>query len=148
MRLRSILFSLVAPFVILTLAPAAVSTVAGAADLCRDIALQCDGFEPNWQLTLGMDSEGDQVVSFIDPENPDWQSDPLIVAACAFQDSASHIFFVTPAPLELNARVRSETCVEPNDEVRPFAVEVRFNQGAQTGNARRISGSGCCKLAP
>ena len=147
MRLRSMLFSFVAPFVFLPLAPAAVSTVAGAADLCRDIALQCDGFEPNWQFALGMDSEGEQGVSFIDPENPDWQANPLIVEACAIQDSASQILVITPAPLELDARVRLETCVEPNDEVRSWAVEVRFNQGAQTDSARRISGTGCCKLA-
>ena len=125
MRLRSILFSFVTPVFFLTLAPAVIPTVAGAADICRDIALQCDGFEPNWQFALGMDSEGDQVVSFIDPENPDWQANPLIVAACAIQDSASQILVITPAPLELDARVRLETCVEPNDEVRPWAVEVR-----------------------
>lgn len=143
MRFRSILFSLITPVIVLTIAPAAL-----AADLCRDIALQCDGFEPNWQFALGMDSEGDQVVSFIDPENPDWQANPLIVEACAIQDSASQILVITPAPLELDARVRLETCVEPNDEVRAWAVEVRFNQGAQTDSARRISGTGCCKLAP
>ena len=143
MRLRPILCSLITPVIFLTIAPAAL-----AADLCSDVALQCDGFEPNWQFTLGMDSEGDQVVSFIDPENPDWQINPLIVEACAFRDSASHLFIITPQPLELDARVRSETCVEPNDEVRPLAVEVRFNQGAQTGNPNRISGTGCCKLAP
>ncbi len=143
MHFRSIVFSLLTPVVFLTLAPPA-----NGADLCRDIALQCDGFEPNWQFTLGLDSGGDPLVSFIDPENPDWQSDPLVVAACAIQDSASQILIVTPAPLELDARVRSENCVQPNDEVRPYSVQVRFNQGAQTGSPRRISGTGCCKLAP
>ncbi len=147
MRMRPILFCLVLPFLSLAAAPA-VSTVAGAADICRDIRLQCDGFEPNWQFTLGLDGEGDQVVRFTDPENPDWQTAPLIVEACALQVSASEIHITSPGPLELDARVRTESCVEPNDEVRPYSIQASFNQGAQTSSPRRVSGPGCCKLAP
>lgn len=145
MRLN--LVHLVSSAVMLTALPA-VSTVALAADICRDIRLQCDGFEPNWQFTLGLDGEGDQVVRFIDPENPNWQTEPFIVEACALQVSAPEIHITSPAPLELDARVRTESCVEPNDEVRPYSIEASFNQGAQTSSPRRVSGTGCCKLAP
>ena len=145
--MRFFLVKFVSSVVLLAIMPV-VTSAARAADLCRDIRLQCNGFEPNWQFTLALDGEGDQVVSFTDPENPDWQTAPLVVEACALQDSPTLILIVTPAPLELDARVRTETCVEPNDEVRPYSVDVRFNQGAQTSTPNRISGTGCCQLVP
>ena len=143
MRLRPILASLALPLLFVTAAPAAF-----AADLCRDVALQCDGFEPNWQFNVGMDSEGDQVLSFTDPENPDWQTRPLIVEACVQAISPDELHITSAGPLELDARLISETCVEPDDEVRPISIKASFNQGAETSNPNRVSGTGCCKLLP
>lgn len=143
MYLRSLLAPLALPLLFVTAAPAAF-----AADLCRDVALQCGGFEPNWNFTVGMDSEGDQVLSFTDPENPDWQTAPLIVEACVLAISPDELHVTSAGPLDLDAQLISETCVEPNDEVLPISINASFNQGAQTANPNRVSGTGCCKLLP
>ncbi len=144
MYLRPILLATLAlPLLVLTAAPGAQ-----AADLCRDVNLHCRGFEPSWQFTLGMDEEGDQVLSFADPENPDWQTAPLIVEACAQAISPEELHVTSAGPLDLDARLISETCVEPNDEERPISIEATFNQGAQTSSPNRVTGPGCCKLLP
>ena len=143
MYLRPILVPLALPLLFLAVAPTAF-----AADLCRDVALHCDGFEPSWQFTLGMDSEGDQVLSFTDPENPDWQSAPLVVEVCVLAISPDELHITSAGPLELDAQLISETCVEPNDEVRPISVKASYNQGAGTSTPNRVSGTGCCKLLP
>ena len=143
MRLRPILAPLALPLLFLAVAPTAF-----AADLCRDVSLHCDGFEPSWQFTVGMDSEGDQVLSFTDPENPDWQSAPLVVEACVLAISPDELHITSSGPLDLDAQLISENCVEPNDEVRPISIKASFNQGAQTSSPRRLSGTGCCKLLP
>ena len=143
MRLRPILAPLALPLLFLAVAPTAF-----AADLCRDVSLHCDGFEPSWQFTVGMDSEGDQVLSFTDPENPDWQSAPLVVEACVLAISPDELHITSSGPLDLDAQLISENCVEPNDEVRPISIKASFNQGAQTSSPNRVSGTGCCKLLP
>ena len=143
MYLRPILAPLALPLLFLAVAPTAF-----AADLCRDVSLHCDGFEPSWQFTVGMDSEGDQVLSFTDPENPDWQSAPLVVEACVLAISPDELHITSSGPLDLDAQLISENCVEPNDEVRPISIKASFNQGAQTSSPRRLSGTGCCKLLP
>jgi len=143
MYLRPILFCLALPLLFLAVAPAAF-----AADLCRDVNLHCRGFEPNWQFTLGMDDEGDQVLSFADPENRDWQTRPLIVEACVLAISPDELHVTSAAPLELDAQLISETCVEPNDEERPISITATFNQGAETSSPNRVSATGCCKLLP
>jgi len=143
MVLRPIRPALALALFFLAAAPAAF-----AADLCRDVNLHCRGFEPNWQFTVGMDEEGDQVVSFADPENPDWQSAPLIVEACVLAISPEEIHVTSAGPLDLDAQLISETCVEPDDGVRPISIKARFNQGAGTSNPNRVSGTGCCKLLP
>ena len=143
MYLRPILVPLALPLLFLAVAPTAF-----AADLCRDVSLHCDGFEPSWQFTVGMDSEGDQVLSFTDPENPDWQSAPLVVEACVLAISPDELHITSSGPLDLDAQLISENCVEPNDEVRPISIKASFNQGAQTSSPNRVSGTGCCKLLP
>ena len=143
MYLRPILVPLALPLLFLAVAPTAF-----AADLCRDVSLHCAGFEPSWQFTVGMDSEGDQVLSFTDPENPDWQSAPLVVEACVLAISPDELHITSSGPLDLDAQLISENCVEPNDEVRPISIKASFNQGAQTSSPRRLSGTGCCKLLP
>jgi hypothetical protein len=143
MVLRPILPALALASLFLAGAPAAF-----AADLCRNVNLHCRGFEPNWQFTVGMDEEGDQVVSFADPENPDWQSAPLIVETCVLAISPEELHVTSAPPLALDAQLISQSCVEPNDEVRPISVTASFNQGAETSNPNRVSGTGCCKLLP
>jgi hypothetical protein len=143
MSLRPILASLALPLLVLAAAPAAF-----AADLCRDVALQCGGFEPNWNFTVGMDDEGDQVLSFTDPENPDWQTAPLVVEACVLAISPDELRITSAGPLDLDAQLLSETCVEPNDEEQPISIKASFNQGAQTSSPNQVSGTGCCKLLP
>jgi len=143
MYLRPTLSALALPLLLATAAPPAL-----AADLCREVNLHCRGFEPSWQFTAGMDDEGDQVLSFADPENPDWQTAPLIVEACVLAVSPEELHVTSAGPLDLDAKLISETCVEPNDEERPISIRATFNQGAQTGNPNRLTGTGCCKLLP
>jgi len=147
MYLRPTLSSLALPLLFLA-ASAVVPPAAFAADLCRDVNLHCRGFEPSWQFTVGLDDEGDQVLSFADPENPDWQTAPLVVEACVLAISPDELHITSAGPLDLDAQLISETCVEPNEEVRPISIKVSFNQGAQTSSPRRLSGPGCCKLLP
>jgi len=143
MSLRPIFSFLALPLLVLAAAPAAF-----AADLCRDVNIHCRGFEPSWQFTVGLDEEGDQVLSFADPENPDWQTTPLVVEACVLAISPEELHVTSAGPLELDAQLISETCVEPNDEERPISINASFNQGAETAKPNRVSGIGCCKLLP
>ena len=73
--IRFAVLFLAASFLITTAPPAA-----RAADIyCVPIQIKCDGFEPNWNFALTTDN----TLKFTDPENPDWQTKPLIIEACA-----------------------------------------------------------------
>jgi hypothetical protein len=117
-----------------------------AADLCLDTHFRCNGFEPNWQFTTTRDNAGKPVVSFIDPENPDWETAPLVVAGCLRQGSPNDFEVTTDEPLSLVASIVGQSCTEPNDDVTNFSVTVSFNQGAQTPTPNRIDGTGCCQI--
>jgi hypothetical protein len=126
--------------------PAAVLVVltvalpAPAADLdCAPLALTCAGFEPNWKFELARDG----TLRFTDPENPDWQTRPLTLEACA-RPARNGYTVTADAPLAMTARVTRARCVEPNDAVRDHAVSITFRQGAQGGSPRTVSGTGCC----
>ena len=119
----------------------ALPAPAGSADLaCADVQLVCSGFEPNWQFTLQGSS-----LSFIDPENPNWETAPLAVSACAAQESSAEWRITTPAPLSLAADIVEESCTQPNDEVWPFSVNASFTQGVEGSNPTAVSGTGCCR---
>jgi hypothetical protein len=120
-----------------------VST-AGAADLCLAAQFQCSGFEPNWQFTTSVDAAGNSVVRFIDPENPNWETEPFVVRGCVLQGSPNDFEVTADAPLSLVASIVGQSCTEPNDEVTDFSVTATFNQGALTGNPNPVSGTGCC----
>ena len=121
---------------LLAIAPPA----ARAADIyCVPIQLKCGGFEPNWNFDL----TSDNTLKFTDPENPDWQTRPLTVEACA-RPARNGYTIRTGGPLNLSARVRRERCVEPNDQVRNYSVSATFRQGAEGSNPRTVSGTGCC----
>ncbi|HEX9905100.1 MAG TPA: hypothetical protein VGA77_09065 [Propylenella sp.] len=128
------------------LASAAVS--AQAADLCLDQTFKCNGFEPNWQFTTTVDSAGNSVVSFIDPENPNWETEPLVVGGCLLQGSPNDFEVTTDAPLSLVANIVGQSCVEPNDDVTDFSVTVTFVQGALGANPAQVEGTGCCTILP
>jgi hypothetical protein len=116
-----------------------------AADLCLGDRFQCNGFEPNWQLFTGTDASGDTVVRFTDPENPNWQTAPLVVHGCLLQGSPNDFELTTDAPLSLVANIVGQSCTEPNGDLTDFSVTVTFNQGAETPNPTRVDGTGCCK---
>jgi len=129
-------FLLSAASVLIAVSPPA----ARAADLyCVPLQLTCGGFEPNWNFDLTRDN----TLKFTDPENPDWQTRPLTVTACA-RPARNGYTIRTDAPLELSARVTRGRCVEPNDAVRNYSVSVTFRQGAAGSNPRTVSGTGCC----
>lgn len=129
-------FLLSAVFVLAAVAPPAVR----AADLyCEPIQLNCGGFEPNWNFELATDN----TLKFTDPENPNWQTRPLTIDACA-RRAGNGYTIEAGAPLDMSARVRRERCVEPNDQVRAYSISIRFNQGAETSSPRAVSGTGCC----
>jgi hypothetical protein len=118
---------------------------ASAADLCLDLKFRCDGFEPNWQLFTDT-AEGDTVVRFTDPENPDWETEPLIVDSCLLQGSPNDFELTTDAPLSLIANIVGQSCIQPNEDVTDFSVTVTFIQGALSGNPNQVEGTGCCQL--
>lgn len=123
------------------------ATPVGAADLCLDLKFRCDGFEPNWQLLTDTVAEGgDTVVRFTDPENPDWETEPLIVDSCLLQGSPNDFELTTDAPLSLVASIVGQRCVQPNDDVTDFSVTATFIQGALTDNPGQVQGTGCCQL--
>lgn len=113
---------------------------ARAADAaCAPVQLKCAGFEPNWLFEL----RGADTLDFTDPENPDWQSKPLTVPACA-QPRAGGFDIAAGGALELSAHVEKAPCVAPNDAKHPYEVSIRFRQGAASGDGRTVTGTGCC----
>jgi hypothetical protein len=116
---------------------------AGAADLCLDVKFGCDGFEPNWQLTTGGENK---TVSFVDPENPNWETDPFTVRGCVLQGSPNDYEVVTDKPLSLTASIVGQSCIKPNEETTDFSVTVTYIQGARSGNPREVQGTGCCQM--
>ncbi len=117
---------------------------AGAADLCLGFKFKCDGFEPNWQFTTGVDSG--HAVSFVDPENPNWQSEPLVVDGCLLQGSPNDFEVTTDAPLSLVANIVGQSCTKPNDEQTGFSVTVTYTQGALSSHPMTVQGTGCCEM--
>ena len=115
-----------------------------AADLCHTAQFQCSGFEPNWQFTTTRNAAGESVVRFIDPENPNWETEPFVVRGCVLQGSPNDFEVTSDAPLSLIANIVGQSCTEPNDEVTDFSVTAAYNQGALTGAPNRIDGTGCC----
>jgi hypothetical protein len=125
-------------------APSLVS----AADLCASTKFKCSGFEPNWQFVTTTDATGNHVVEFTDPENPDWESQPLVASGCAMQGSPNDFEVITEAPLSLTANIVGQSCVEPDDEKTDFSVTVTFTQGALSDHPAQVSGTGCCTILP
>lgn len=121
---------------------------AGAADLCLSTKFQCNGFEPNWQLVTATDASGASVVQFTDPENPNWETEPLTVRGCLLQGSPNDFELTTDAPLSLIANIVGQSCTEPNEDVTDFSVTVTFTQGALSSNPATVEGTGCCQLLP
>ena len=114
---------------------------ASAADAaCVPISVKCAGFEPNWHFEFLSRSR----LVFTDPENPDWQSRPLVVSACARAGAGGQVEISTGAPLDLTARIKENSCIAPNDDVHPFEISIRFRQGAKTSTGRLVKGTGCC----
>ena len=114
-----------------------------AADLaCEPIEITCSGFEPNWRFSLANDGK----LSFTDPENPGWETKPLVVKACGARLPNGDIELTAGAPLDLDASITSEHCVEPDDTERPYSVDIKFTQGAGGGaDPRSVTGTGCCR---
>ena len=133
---------IIVPAALLAAFVASAAGPARAADLdCEPIRLTCSGFEPNWRFEL----PGDGTIRFTDPENPDWETRPLVVSACARRLATGVIDIVSAAPLNLSATVRQEQCIEPNEEVQPFSIDISFVQGAGGGmSPTQVSGPGCC----
>jgi hypothetical protein len=121
---------------------------ASAADPCLDLPLQCDGFEPNWQFTTSVNAGGETVIRFIDPENPNWETEPFVLPSCLLQGSPNDYELSAPPPLSLIAAITDQNCTLPNDEVVGFSVSASFNQGALGANPNPVSGTGCCKRLP
>jgi hypothetical protein len=119
---------------------AVVPPAARAADLdCEPVQIKCGGFEPNWNFELTTDN----TLKFTDPENPNWETRPVTVVACARPASGGYTI-IAGAPLDLSATIKRERCVEPNDQVRDHSISIRFNQGAETSASHPVSGTGCC----
>ena len=119
-----------------------------AADLCLGETFRCNGFEPNWQLTTSSGGIGGTIVTFIDPENPNWETAPLVIEGCLLQGSPNDFELTTPGPLSLVANIVGQSCTEPNGDLTDFSVTVTFNQGAQTPNPNLVEGTGCCTILP
>lgn len=119
---------------------------APAADLCLGLKFRCDGFEPNWQLFTDVDGGGDTTVRFTDPENPNWETEPLVVESCLLQGSPNDFELTTGAPLSLIANIVGQSCTQPNDDVTDFSVTVTFTQGAVSDHPTQVEGTGCCQL--
>ena len=124
-----------------------VSVSAHATDLCSEVRFKCDGFEPNWQFTTANEA-GRTSVSFIDPENPNWETEPLVVDGCLLQGSPNDFELMTGAPLSLTANIVGQSCIKPNEEETDFSVTVRFVQGAVSDHAAEVEGTGCCQILP
>jgi hypothetical protein len=124
----------------------ATATPASAADLCLAFKFKCDGFEPNWQFTTGTGESGGPVVNFTDPENPNWQTDQLIVRSCLLQGSPNDFELTSDAPLALTASIVGQDCVKPNDDHTDFSVTVTYRQGALSGHPMTVQGTGCCQM--
>lgn len=107
---------------------------------CQPISLKCAGFEPNWHFEF----RGRSKLLFTDPENPGWQSSPLVVSACARTGAGGEVRISAGAPLDLTARVNENACTAPNEDVHPFEISIRFRQGAETSPGRLVNGTGCC----
>ena len=119
-----------------------VPLAASAADLpCDKVKLQCSGFEPNWAFTL----PGNGTIRFTDPENPNYQTAPIVIAVCANRLPGQKISIAAGAPLSLSATVTPQQCTEPSGQLRPLSISISFKQGAQTGTPRQVSGTGCCR---
>jgi hypothetical protein len=129
----------------LALAIGAGAVPAQAADLCLAFKFKCDGFEPNWQLTTGTGEEGGTVVTFTDPENPNWETDRLIVPSCLLQGSPNDFELTADAPLSLIANIVGQDCVKPNEEHTDFSVTVTYKQGALSSHPAQVEGTGCCQ---
>ena len=121
---------------------------AQAADLCLFTKFQCNGFEPNWQLVTATDASGGSIVRFTDPENPDWETQPLVVRGCLLQGSPNDFELTTDAPLSLVANIVGQSCTEPNEDVTDFSVTVTFIQGALSSHPTQVEGTGCCQILP
>lgn len=116
------------------------ATVAQAADhACMPIKLTCSGFEPNWRFVLA-----NNTLRFTDPENPGWETRPLVVRACA-QPQRAGFAISAGAPLDMNATVRRARCIEPSGRRRALSISISYKQGAGGGaNPAQVSGNGCC----
>jgi hypothetical protein len=117
---------------------------ADGADLCSAAQFRCNGFEPNWQFTTGLDSEGNPVVRFLDPENPGLEQGPLVISGCVLQGSPNDFEVTTEAPVSLVANIVGQSCTEPNGDLTDFSVTVTYTQGALSSNPGRVEGTGCC----
>lgn len=116
-------------------------SAAFAADApCMGVSLKCAGFEPNWYFEM----QGRDTLVFTDPENPDWQTKPLIVSACAQRLAGGTTRISAGAPLELSAIVEKAQCTAPNDDVHPYRISIKFRQGTAQGAGTPVSGTGCC----
>ncbi len=120
------------------------SAPAGTADLGSAVKFECNGFEPNWQFTTGLDSEGNPVVRFLDPENPGLEQGPLGISGCVLQGSPNDFEVTTEAPVSLVANIVGQSCTEPNGDLTDFSVTVTYTQGALSSNPARVEGTGCC----
>jgi hypothetical protein len=117
-----------------------------AADLCVDLKFRCDGFEPSWQLLTDVDGAGDTVVRFTDPENPNFETEPLVFNSCLLQGSPNDFELTTEAPLSLIANIVGQSCTLPNGEATDFSVSATYMQGAVSDSPTRVEGAGCCRL--
>jgi hypothetical protein len=116
-----------------------IATAAHAADPgCMLIPLTCSGFEPNWSFALN-----GTTLRFTDPENPAWQTRPLVVRACA-RPTPSGFKISAGAPLYLDAAVRVARCLEPSGQPRPLSISISYRQGAGGPTPRPVSGNGYC----
>ena len=94
-------------------------------------------------------SEGGRTsVSFTDPENPNWETEPLVVSGCLLQGSPNDFELTTDAPLSLSANIVGQSCVKPNEEQTGFSVTVTFVQGALSDHPAQVEGTGCCEILP
>ena len=116
------------------------ATAAHAADACIPVKFTCGGFEPNWSLRL----PGNNTVRFTDPENPNWQTQPLVLPACAHA-SGNGYTVTAGAPLNLNATISKQKCTEPSGQKRNWSISISYVQGAAGGTPRPVSGTGCCR---
>jgi uncharacterized membrane protein len=119
---------------------AMIATAAQAADhACVPVKLTWAGSEPFWSFRL----PGNNTVRFSDPANPNWLTQPLVLPACAHPDGTGYVI-TAGAPLNLNATVRKQRCVEESERVRRYSISISYRQGASGGTPMQVSGPGCC----